>query len=304
MVAKTQTPSELRWDDARVFLALWREGSLKRAAIQLGVNISTVSRRLDGLEALLGTRLFDRTPEGALPTVAATRLAPFAEGMEQAALGFEHGLESFEVEATGVVRLAAPPGFMDHFLAAAVPDLLERHPGLRLEVPSSIHYADLGRREADLALRATRPTAGDLVVKLLKAADWIVAANPDAASRFGKLRRADAATWVNWGEDLTHLPDARWLDERVRAEQVLLRSNGMTGLLEAVRAGLGAMLLPRPYLRIPGLVEVPCTQSLRRELDLLPEAQLWLAGHRAHRHVPRIAAVWAWLAEVFEVEVP
>ncbi len=297
-----QTPSDLRWDDARVFLALWREGSLKRAATHLGVNISTVSRRLEGLEETLGARLFDRTPEGALPTAAAGRLAPFAEGMEQAALGFAHGLEDFEVEATGVVRVAAPPGLMDHFLASALPDLLGRHPGLRIEVPSSVGYADLTRREADLALRTLRPVTGDLVAKLLTSSGWGIFASPEYAQSLGKLRRADAASWVSWGEDVRHLPDAEWLDARVEPEQVRLRSNGMTGLIEAARAGLGAMVLPLPYRRLPGLVEVPCTPALRRELAELPEGQLWLVGHRAHRHIPRIATVWDWLVDTFDLD--
>lgn len=302
MVAQTQSRSKLRWDDARTFLALWREGSLKRAAVRLGVNISTVSRRLEGLEEALGARLFDRTPEGALPTAAANRLAPFAEGMEQAALGFANGLEGFEVQPKGTVRLAAPPGLIDHFLARSLPQLLERHPGLRIELPSSVDYADLARREADLALRIARPTAGDLVAKLLVGSDWSIFASPERAESIGKLRRADQTTWVCWGEDLVHMPDAVWLDARVPAEQVLVRSNGMTGLIEAVRAGMGAMVLPRPYAAVPGLVEVPCTAALRRELAELPEGQLWLVGHRAHRHIPRIAAVWEWLVELFDLE--
>lgn len=295
-----QTPSELRWDDAKVFLALWREGSLTRAALQLGVNISTVSRRLEGLEETLGTRLFDRTPEGALPTAAAGRLAPFAEGMEQAALGFAHGLEGFEVEPEGTVRLAAPPGLSDQFLARSLPGLVERHPGLRIELPSSTDYADLTRREADLALRIIRPTSGDLVAKLLVGSDWGIFASPERAESIGKLRRADQTTWVCWGEELLHMPDAQWLDARVPPEQVLLRSNGMTGLIEAMRAGMGAMVLPRPYAGIPGIAEVPCTAAMKRELAQLPEAQLWLVGHRAHRQIPRIAAVWDWLVEMFE----
>lgn len=302
MVARKQTHAELRWDDARVFLALWREGSLKRAATSLGVNISTVSRRLDGLESALGARLFDRTPEGALPTAAAARLAPFAEGMEQAALGFVRGLEEFEVAPMGVVRVAAAPGIFDHFLASRIPELVRRHPGLRVEVASNIGYADLTRREADLALRLRRPTRGDLVAKLLNDSPWGIFASPTQAESLGTLRRAAAATWVTWGLGLLHLPDARWVDARVPEAQVWLRSNGMTGLIEAVRAGLGVVLLPRPYRRLPGLVEVPCAPALKRELAELPTGQLWLVGHRAHRHIPRIAAVWAWLEALFTIE--
>jgi len=94
-----QTPTDgLRWDDVPVLLALAREGSLKRAAAHLRVNISTVSRRLDALEEAVGLHLFDRTPEGTRPTAAAERLLPFAESMEQAAFGMGRILEGFEAE--------------------------------------------------------------------------------------------------------------------------------------------------------------------------------------------------------------
>ena len=308
MIANKQTHgeafSELRWGDARFFLALFREGSLKRAAHALGVNISTVSRRLDKLEQTLDARLFDRTPEGTLPTAAASHLAPFAEAMEQAAQDFGRGLEGFEVEPAGVVRLAAMPGLIDHFLASALPDLIARYPGLRIEISSSTGYADLARREADLALRAVRPTTGDVVARSLLTSGWSLLASPSYVESIGRLRRAEDARWITWGEDLAHLPDARWVAEHAPAENVVLRSNGMTGLIEAVRAGLGVMLAPSPYADLPGLMEVPCAPALRREIATLPEMQLWLAGHRAHRSVPRIAAVWDWLVALFEAGPP
>jgi DNA-binding transcriptional LysR family regulator len=305
LVAKIKTPKNagpaaaLRWDDAKVFLAIWRAGSLKRAAQALGVNISTVSRRLDGLEVELGARLFDRTPDGALATAAAERLAPFAEGMEQAADGFARGLEDFEVEVAGVVRLTAPPGLVDHFLAAALPELFERHPQLRLEIAASVGYLDLARREADIALRGQRPTAGDVVARRLVASGWIVTGSPALVAELGRLRCAKAARWVTWGAGLGHLPDSRWVADNVPEDRVVLRSNGMTGLIEAVRAGLGLLVLPAPYARLAGLEVVRCAPALRRTLAELPTTELWIAGHRAHREIPRIAAVWEWLAEVF-----
>lgn len=291
---------DLRWDDARLFLALWRGGSLKAAAEQLAVNVSTVSRRLTALEERMDARLFDRTREGALPTAAAARLVPFAEGMEQAAVGFARGLDEFETEAAGTVRLAAPPGLVDHFLAAALPELFARHPKLRVELPSSVGYLDLGRREADVALRSVRPTTGDVVARRLLVAGWVLMASPAYARALGRLRRADRAHWLTWGEELANLPDARWVHAEVPPERVRLRSNGMTGLIEAARAGLGVLILPAPYRRLEGLEVVACTPKLRASLATIPNSELWIAGHRANREVPRIAAVWDWLVELFE----
>lgn len=290
-----QMVEDLRWDDLKVLLALFRAGSLKRASHELGVNISTVSRRLDALETLVGAHLFDRTPEGTWPTAAAEQLVPFAERMERAAHEFARGLSGFEVEPEGTVRITAPPGVVDAFIAPALVDLVQAYPRLRIQIVSSIGYADLTRHEADLALRLLRPATGDLVSTRLATHPFLVVAAPTHAAAVGRLRKPEDTRWVTWGEDLAHLPDARWIDEHVPRERVVLETSSMSAQLAAVRAGLGAMLAPVPYADLPGLTAMDCTPRLRRSLAALPEGTLWLVGHRALREVPRIAAVWGWI---------
>ena len=152
-----QTIEDLRWDDLRVLLVLFRVGSLKRAAEELGVNISTASRRIDALEAAIGVRLFERTPDGTHPTVAAEELVGFAETMEYAAHGLMRGVQKLEAQVEGRVVITAPPGVVDQFLAPALVELANRHPRLSLTVVSTVGYADLTRREADIALRNSPP---------------------------------------------------------------------------------------------------------------------------------------------------
>lgn len=301
----TNAAEALRWDDLKVLLALHRRGSLKRAAEELGVNISTVSRRLDALEELLGAHLFDRTPDGARPTAAAEQLVPHAESMERAALGFVRGLEGFEVEVEGAVRITAPPGLVDSFIAPALPELCDAHPRLRIQILASVGYADLTRREAELALRIMRPAAGDFVATRLATHPWCVVASPAHAARLnesGRLREPDATRWVTWGEELAHLPDARWLAAHVSRERIVLETSSMTAQLEAVRAGLGAMVVTQPYTKLPGLTAVRCSAAIEKTLAALPDATLWLVGHRALREVPRIAVVWEWIKRRFELE--
>ena len=97
-------------DDARVLLALHRERTLRGAAQTLGVNASTIGRRLDALEKALQARLFDRRLDGVQPTEAAERLLVHAEQLEQAALGLLAAADGLEREPEGVVRLSALPG--------------------------------------------------------------------------------------------------------------------------------------------------------------------------------------------------
>ncbi len=294
-----QTPDNLRWDDVRVFLALTRQGSLKRAAAELGVNISTASRRLEALESMLGAHLFDRTPEGTRPTAAADRLLPFAQSMETAAIGFARGLEGFEVDPHGVVRITAPPGMVDHFLAPSLAELATTYPRIRIEVLSSIEYADLTRREVDIALRVLRPATGDFISTGLESHGFVILASPDHAAALAPLDDPCTIRWVTWGDDLNHLPDARWLAEHVTREQVVLETSSMTAQIEAVRTGLGVMLGPEPYADLPGLTRVECSPALVRSLHSIPNGTLWLVGHRSLREIPRVAVVWDWLKERF-----
>jgi DNA-binding transcriptional LysR family regulator len=302
MVAESQhglAPRDFAWDDARVLLALVRAGTFRGAAARLAVNASTVGRRLDALEAALGARLFDRTPDGVLPTAAAERLVAHAERLEQAAAGLASAAEGFEQRPEGVVRLTAPPGVAEHFIAPALPRLHARHPGLRVDVDASIAYADLTRREADIALRATRPESGDLVaVKVVEVEGTILAA-PAFARAIGSLRAVADARWITWGPDLAHIPTARWVAAHVPERAIALRTSSIGTQVAAAEAGLGVLLLARAYAGIRGLVEVRLAPALRAALAPTPREALWMVGHRALREVPRIDAVWRFVLEEF-----
>jgi DNA-binding transcriptional LysR family regulator len=145
-----------------------------------------------------------------------------------------------------------------------------------------------------------RPAAGDFVATRLASHPWSIIASPAHAARLGRLREPDATRWVTWGEELAHLPDARWLSAHVSRERVVLETSSMTAQLEAVRAGIGAMVVPRPYTALPGVVPIKCSAAIEKSLAALPEGTLWLVGHRALREVPRIAVVWAWIKQRFE----
>jgi DNA-binding transcriptional LysR family regulator len=287
----------LRWDDAQVLLALLQARSFSGAGARLGVNASTASRRLDALEAALGAHLFDRTPDGVLATAAAEALAPHAEAMERAAADLALAAQGREALAEGEVRLTAPPGVAEFLVAPALPRLLRRHPGLRVALDASVAYADLTRREADLALRTARPTSGDLVAKKLGDAWGAVYGAPAYVAELGTLRHLDEARWIDWGPDLAHLPAAQLVASRVPEAAVALRTSHMGTQLAAAAAGVGVLLVDHHTARTCGLAEVPLSPALRRSLPPLHGGALWLVVHRALREIPRISAVWAFLEE-------
>lgn len=288
-----------RWDDVRLFLALFRERNLARAGKRLGVDASTTSRRLVALERELGTRLFDRTREGLRATAAAERLAAPAERMEAAALVFAGDASGFERAIEGRVRLSAPPGIAEVFLADAIPALRARHPSLVLEVDSRIAVVDLGRREADLALRTVRPRGQDLVQKKLLTTRATLLGAPAYVRSLGTLRSFRDAHYVSFGDVLAVLPHGAWVKKHVPEPPLALVSDSYPCQLRAAAAGAGLVFAPRVYTSAYDLVEAKLAPALRSALAELPEDDLWLVGHLATREVPRIAAVWSFLDELF-----
>lgn len=291
--------ARVRWDDVQLFLALVRERSLARAGARLEVDASTVSRRLAALEEQLGLRLFDRSREGLSPTAYAERLFPEAEAMEASAQRFVTGAESFERAVEGKVRISVPPGLADVFVVPALPELVARHPGLTVEIDARVGVVDLGRREADLALRSVRPEGADLVQKRIVQTRSTVAGAPRYVEELGRLRSWAGARFVAWGEELAFLPQARWLAAHAPGARTAMIASSFTAQLAAAEAGVGLMVVPRPYLAVRRLAEVQTTRPLAATLDTLPDDELWLVVHRALRHVPRVEAVWRFLEESF-----
>jgi DNA-binding transcriptional LysR family regulator len=280
-----------RWDDLRIFLAAFREGSCAAAGARLGVNQSTVSRRIAALESDLGVRLFDRMPEGLVPTAAAEEIVPRAELFEATAAELRDMVDGLDTRLGGVVRVALPDVIASELVAPALPDFLREHPGLRLELIAGDAIVDLSRREADLALRFVRPESGDLVVR--RVATLCLAG-------FGSKKYLDAhrgkspqeLAWLDWDTTQAHLPDAAWLRAAFPGIEPVLRTSSLGVRLRATRAGLGVSVLAQPLAeRYPELEAIG-------GLPAIAEVPVWLVGHRALRDLPRIKAVWAFLEDL------
>ncbi len=297
--ARSTNDARVRWDDLQLFLALMRERSLARAGARLEVDPSTVSRRLAGLEAQLSLRLFDRTREGLAPTAYAERLFPDAEAMEASARSLVAGAESFERTVEGKVRISVPPGLADAFVVPVLPALLAAHPGLTIELDARIGAVDLSRREADLALRSIRREGADLVQKRVVVTRPVVAGSPARAKALGRLRSWSEVPFVAWGDELAHLPQARWLKDHAPGARIVMIASSMPTQLAAAVLGLGLVVIPRPYLDVFPLAEVTLTRELASSLATMPDDELWLVAHRALRQVPRVDAVWRFLDASF-----
>ena len=233
------------WNDLRYLLAIKRGQTLTAAARLLGVDDTTVSRRLKALQATWGMRLLQRQGDGnLLLTPAGEAVAHRAEVMEH-----QFNLIGAVVGAVcdpciGVVRLTSVPIMVNRLLAPAVQQLLDGHAGLQVELIPESRDLSLTRREADLAIRLARPTTGGTNVKARR----IGMLNYSAyASETYSPREVARLPWITFDDAMSHLPQAQWM---ARAGKGV--SGGISGLrvrdaetaMEAAVAGLGRTLLP------------------------------------------------------------
>lgn len=287
----------LVWDDVRLFLALGRSRTVGAAARLLGVDASTVSRRLLVLEESIGATLFDRGRNGIAATESAEELFPVAERIEEAMSSFTRAADALEREPSGLVRITCPSDVAEVVLVPLLPELFQKYPQVSVDLDAGETLRDLSRREADIALRVVRPERGDLVVTRLLAVRWVLAATPPVAKKLGKLSNWTDAPWIGFGERLTGSPPARWYEKFVPGAQPRLRSDSLQLQLAALRRGAGVALVPEPSVGAYGLVEVELSRTLGKQAADWPVSELFLVTHRALRDVPRVRVVWELLVE-------
>lgn len=285
---------KLDWDDARVFLAVVREGSLRAAGRALGLSQPTVGRRLAGFEATIGgERLFDRLPEGLRLTAAGTAIIPLAEGLETAALALQRR-HAATPESGGTVRISVGE-WAGEFLALCLADS-RRRPGLpertTIELVESDETANLSRREADLAVRHGCPQTGELYVSRV----GIIA----CAAYRSAAPAALSESWITYTEEQAHYAVSQWTARRITATGggIAVRASGLAMQLAAARAGAGLVVLPC-YL---GDGDPALTRATHRLAEL--DAAHWLIVHRDLRRVPRVRAVMAWVKDIFAAQRP
>jgi DNA-binding transcriptional LysR family regulator len=295
--ATLQRGEALDWRDLRFFLELARSGSLARAATRLGVDRNTVARRVTALEAALGLTLFERGPQGWERTGEGEVLAGLATRVEEDVLALARRADARDDAVRGAVRLTTASHLAAFLLAPALQSLRSRHPGLVLEIAADQRNFDLGRREADLALRMGRPSAGGLVTRKLADVAYRFYASVD----YLKARRGpvdfDRDRFLGVEESLPGPPHERWLQRVAPGRQVVFRCNATAALLSATRAGLGVALLP--------CFAAEGDPGLRRLEGPEPDGhQLWLLVHGDLRRAPRVRAVLEWVDEVIEAARP
>ena len=286
------------WDDLRIFLAVARAESLSAAGRRLGMDASTVGRRIARLEGGLSAALFTKTPQGYALTDRGQRLIPPAEAAEQAAAAAAEAATP-AAGLTGQLRIGAPDGCANYLLPQICQRLCTAHPGLEVQVVALPRVISLSRREADMAITVTPPETGRLAVQRLTDYRLHLAGHADYLDRHPPLHsRADLRghRFVGYIPDMIFDPGLDYLAE-TGAETAGFASNSVSVQMQAIRAGAG--------LGIVHDFALPFAPGVRRVLagQIALTRSFWLVRHADDRASGRMTRLAEALANGIRREV-
>lgn len=240
------------WGDLRFVLAVARAGSALRAAKALGVNQTTVTRRVAVLEAAIGAELFERRRSGYHLTPLGQRVADAAASIEDRIKALESAICAEQRVLSGRVRVTAPEILANKVIAPWLSSFSKEHPAIAVELIADERYLDLARGEAEVALRATmrrpEPLEGaGIVARKLACIGWSVYCSRAYAEENGApgtLEALDGHPIVALDENMAHLPGPRLLARMAPRSRISARSNSLNNLVLTLKAGLGLATLP------------------------------------------------------------
>ena len=283
----TAAMSTFEWDDLRYFRAFARAGSMQAAAKALGVNQTTVQRRILALEAHVGRQLVERHLGSYRLTELGVELGPTVEAVEAAVTAFDRHIASSDKGLTGTLRLTCGSNLASRLRRSLLIDAFHaRHPGLQVELVISDRFLDLSKGEADIAIRLGEPKDEALVGRKIADASWSVYASRAYLERHGRPKNPQNLIGhfvVGCDGSIANYPGARWARSVTPPAIVVTRSDSWQGLMLAVKAGGGLAAMPRWQ----GESESELVNVID---DIGMTMPYYLLMHRDMQHTPRVRA--------------
>jgi DNA-binding transcriptional LysR family regulator len=275
----------LSWDDLHIIKAIGENGGLAAAAAALGLNHSTVSRRLTAVEETLGVVLFDRRRSGYTPTGAGAEMIALGGRVEQDILAVARRVSGHARGHTGELRVTTSDALLLDFLMPIIAEFRATNPEICLEVIVKNRSLNLARGDSDIAFRATIAPPENLFGRKVATIAWAVygrridhiGASPD-------LDDLTRRPWTSYGGGLSRLRAYRFVEDRVPRENIVYRSNSVAGAAAAIAAGIGIGFLP--------CMHGDLMPSLMRISPVQPEVydELWILTHPDIRKSGRVYA--------------
>jgi len=289
------------WNDLRYFLAVADTGSTLAASRALKVSQTTVARRVSALEKALSLHVFDRQQSGYVLTPVGEALVNRARAVKTATEDFADTADGLKRDISGTVRLTAIEIYVVTLLPEVLRDLRTTYPSILIEVDASDSVRDLASGAADIALRHESASSGSgLVGRRIAPNPWTLYCSRSYEQAHGRPRRAkDLVNHPFIGGGGAHVwPKYNaWLQRNGLEGAVTMHYGSPTGLLSAIRSGLGLAVLPSFIAdRDPELVR--CLPPAKGD-----DSAIWLLTHERLRHTPRIRAVLDFLAQRLTMKV-
>ncbi|QND21024.1 LysR family transcriptional regulator [Rhizobium leguminosarum bv. viciae] len=272
--------TKIDWDDLRHFLALAQSGTLLGAAKQLGVEHATISRRVSSLETSLGRKLVDRRGRRIMLTSDGAQVAGHAALVAAQTAAIEQLGRSSATELRGHVRISAPPALSSVLLAKPIAAVRRSHPGVEVTLVGEKRLASLNRREADIAVRMSRPEDGDYaIVKLGETSFHLY-----ASKTYLETVSPPDWTFIGYDETMNASPQQLRLIELAAGRPIAVRSSVLEFQAATASLGAGVVMLPDfAVLESSGLQRIETEQPLTREV--------WLVVHSDIKDVPSVRVV-------------
>lgn len=276
------------WNDLNIILAIGRAGSLSGAARNLGINHSTVFRRINAIEKKLNVRFFERLPGGYVLTEAGENAISTAENIDNQVHELARKLDGKDLRLQGKIRVTAPEGLSIKILDPVLAKFCKQHSAIQLELITTGYQLELSRREADLAIRVTKNPPGNSIGRCISDFGFAIYATKSYLNKYPD-RDLTQMDWVVTEDSRDWFANSLWKKLGLHHARIVFSSNSTMAVYNAARQGLG-------------IAPLPCflgdsDKKLVRVMDPLPEMMLemWILTHPDLRHTARIKSLMQYL---------
>lgn len=287
--------ADLEWNDLTVILAICRSGTLSGAARTLGQNHSTIFRKINAIEDKTGVRFFERLPDGYAMTDAGRTAMQYAERIESEVLALGREVLGQDMRLQGKVRVTAPEGMTNQFLPALLAGFWQQNPEVSIEIASGLDAFDLSRREADIAIRATRKPPDASLGRKVGQFRFAVYSSPQYLKK-NKDKPLQEQHWSLLSGIVEWLVPLVWKKKEQGERQTIFTSGSTFSVVNATIAGMGFTLMPC-YV---GDVDRRLVR-VGEPLEALT-IELWILTHPDLRYTARVKALMAYLFDTLKKE--
>jgi len=287
----------MNWSDLNLVLAVCRTGTLSGAAKLLGINYTTVFRRVNAIEKNLEVRLFDRQPNGYVMTEAGELIKRSAERIDEEVMALSRELLGKDLRLQGSIRITAPEGVALRLLAPYLASFSHQHPDITMDMIATSSPLRLSQREADLAVRITSKPPDNYIGREVCKCRFAIYASP-AYLENNQVLSFDQHVWVMSEDSYDFSPFPTWRKKFHTKSRVVFSSNNTMAVIDAAKRGLG--ITPLPCFLGDSEQELVRVADTPDELTL----SLWVLIHPDLRHTARIRALMTHILSGLENEKP